>query len=110
MTLRELAALGEAGFPLLSIPGTTCHVLYLKAIGTGGAHPTFGLSYPIDARPWRRKWGWLPLSIVEDSQGFHLVESGGKPYDTIRIDVDYQDYFGIKPVGFRAFEPNRRMN
>jgi hypothetical protein len=110
LAFRELVALGESGFPLLSIPGTTRNVLFLKSLDYQGSHSTLGLSYPIDARPREKKWGWLPLSIVEDAQGFHLVESGGERYDSIRMEVDYRDYFGLKPVGLRACQPMRTMN
>jgi hypothetical protein len=110
LSLRELEALGGSGFPLFSIPETACNALYLKALSHQGSPSTLGLSYPIDARPWMKKWGWLPLSIQEDDRGFHLVESGGRRFDNIQMEVDYQDYFGIKPTGLRVFQPDVTTN
>jgi hypothetical protein len=104
-TVTELVALGETGFPLLAIPGTNLTVLYLKLLDPRNPRGALGISYPVDVRPGERKWGWLPLSIVRDGSSFGLVDGGRFPYECIEMEVNYQDYWGLKPVGFRTFHP-----
>ena len=62
LPFRELISLGHKGFALLTIPHTTINILYLKVIDPASPKSTLGLSYPLEARPSRRQWGWLPYA------------------------------------------------
>jgi hypothetical protein len=106
LAFSELVALGETGFALLAVPGTNLEVLYLKALDPRNPERTLGLSYPVDARPGIRQWGWLPLSIVKEGSVFHLVDTEGAPYGWIEMEVRYQ--WGRKPVGLCTFRPCSR--
>lgn len=106
LTFGELVMLGENGFSFFTVPGTNLSALYLKALDSENPQGTLGLSYPIDARPEQKQWGWLPLSIIRyGSKAFGLVDGRGTPYQWIKTEVNYQPYWGIKPVGFSAFQP-----
>lgn len=105
ISIGELAGLGEKGFSLLAVPGTSLNVIYLKALDAQNPSASLGLSYPIDARPGEKKWGWLPLSIERSGSAFRLLTVGGTPYDCIETEVNYQNYWGLKPVGLCVFRP-----
>lgn len=106
VSFMELVTLGEKGFSLFAIPGTALSVLYLKVLDCENPQGTIGLSYPIDARPEQKQWGWLPLSIVRlGPDAFGLVDGEGIPYQWIKMEVNYQPFWGIRPVGFSVFQP-----
>jgi len=101
----ELISLGARGFPLFTIPGSTTDVLFLKVIDPRDPGSTLGISYPIDARPWKKQWGWLSLSIVRTGSTFHLVDCSGVPYQWIDMKINYRNFGGTRPVGMRVFVP-----
>jgi hypothetical protein len=101
----ELISLGERGFPLFTIPGSTTGVLFLKIIDPDDPGSTLGISYPVDARPWKKQWGWLSLSIARTGSAFHLVDCSGAPYEWIDMKINYRNFGGTRPVGMRIFKP-----